>query len=68
MIYGDDKFFMTQRDGTTLVLAAKPEYQELAENKLGDELEQFNATPAIYKNSLLFRSTKYLYRIEQPAN
>lgn len=63
VIYGDGKLFMTQRDGNTLVLAAKPEYEELAVNQLGTDDEQFNATPAIYQNSLIFRSTRMLYRI-----
>jgi outer membrane protein assembly factor BamB len=63
VVYGDDKFFMTLRDGTTLVLKAEAEYAELAVNKLGSEGEQFNATPAIYRNSLLIRSTQHLYRI-----
>ena len=64
MIYGDHKFSMTQRDGTTLVLEAKPDYKELATNKLSDAPEQFNATPAIHENSLLFRSTEHLFRMQ----
>ena len=63
VVGGDGKLYMTLRDGTTLVLAAKPEYELLAENKLGEPGEQFNATPAIDSESLLFRSTRYLYRI-----
>ena len=65
VIYGDHKFYMTQRDGTTLALEARPDYKELATNKLGDDAEQFNATPAIHEKSLLFRSTKHLYRIQR---
>lgn len=67
VVYGDGKFYMTLRDGTTVVLAAGPEYSELASNQLGisteDEVEQFNATPAIVDDTLIFRSTKSLYRI-----
>jgi outer membrane protein assembly factor BamB len=66
IIYGDDKFYLTQRDGTTLVLKAQPKYEEVASNKLGSETgEQFNSTPAIYGNSLLLRSTNYLYRLAE---
>lgn len=63
VIYGDQKLFMTQRDGTTLVLESSPRYAEIAINQLGTGDEQFNATPAIHENSLIFRSTENLYRI-----
>jgi outer membrane protein assembly factor BamB len=63
VVYGDSKFYMTLRNGTILVLEAKPEYRELAVNQLGEEGELFSATPAIYRDSLLIRSDKYLYRI-----
>lgn len=63
VVYGDGKLFMTQRDGTTLVLKAEPVYEELATNHLGHGSEQFNATPAIFQGSLIFRSTEFLYRI-----
>lgn len=64
VVYGDDKLFMTGRDGTTLVLAARPEYLEIASNKLGDAGEEFNATPAIAGGKLILRSTRNLYCIE----
>ncbi|MEM7477759.1 MAG: PQQ-binding-like beta-propeller repeat protein [Planctomycetota bacterium] len=65
VVYGDEKLFMTQRNGVTLVLRASPEYNLLSENQLGDGEESFNATPAIHENSLLFRSTKHLIRVEK---
>ncbi len=46
-----------------LVLAAQPEYKELAVNKLGTESERFNATPAIASDRLLLRSDQRLYCI-----
>jgi outer membrane protein assembly factor BamB len=56
-----DKLFLTTRDSGVLVLAAAPEYQELALNKLGDDDEIFNATPAIVGGQLLIRSDKAIY-------
>lgn len=55
------KLFLTTRDAGVLVLAAQPEYKELAINKLGSESERFNATPAIVGNRLLLRSDRRLY-------
>jgi outer membrane protein assembly factor BamB len=57
------KLFLTTRDAGVLVLAAQPEYKELAVNKLGTEFERFNATPAIVGNRLLLRSDRTLYCI-----
>lgn len=61
-IVSDGKhLFLTTRDAGVLVLAAEPEYREIALNKLGDDEERFNATPAIVDNRLLLRSDRYLY-------
>ena len=60
-----EKLFLTTRDEGVLVLAASPEYKELAINKLGTEDERFNATPAICGNRLLIRSDQNLYCIRQ---
>lgn len=64
-IVGDgEKLFLTTRDSGVLVLAASPEYKELAVNKLGAEGELFNATPAIVDDQLLIRSDRYLYCVQ----
>ena len=64
-IVGDgEKLFLTTRDAGVLVLAASPEYKELAVNKLGDEDEKFNATPAIAGEKLLIRSDTSLYCVQ----
>ena len=49
------------RDGTCVVMAAKPEHTILAENLLGDGEEQFNATPAFDQGRIILRSTKAVY-------
>jgi outer membrane protein assembly factor BamB len=58
---GDGRLYAQLRDGTCLVIAAGPEYTILAENKLGDGEEQFNATPAFDEGRIIFRSTKAVY-------
>ena len=60
-----EKLFLTTRDAGVLVLAASPEYEELAINKLGTDEEKFNATPAISGNRLLIRSDQNLYCVQQ---
>lgn len=59
------KLYLTTRDAGVLVLAAKPEYQELAVNQLGAEGELFNATPAIVGNRMLIRSDAALYCVKK---
>ena len=61
-----EKLFLTTRDAGVLVLAAQPEYKELAVNKLGGESERFSATPAIVRDRLLLRSDQFLYCVAQP--
>lgn len=59
---GDGKLYVVTRSGGTYVLAAKPEYQQLAHNKLADS-STFNASPIVAYGKLLLRSDKYLYCI-----
>ena len=42
------------------MLAAKPQFEQLAVNDLSDR-SVFNASPAVVGNRLLLRSDKYLY-------
>ncbi|TWU02082.1 outer membrane protein assembly factor BamB family protein [Neorhodopirellula pilleata] len=64
-IVGDrEKLFLTTRDEGIVVIAAKPQYEQLAINELGDEGELFNATPAIIGDRLLVRSDAALYCIQ----
>ncbi len=57
--------YMTTRDRGVVVLEAKPEYKEVAQNSLlpeGDET-MFNASPAVAGDQLLFRTDHNLYCI-----
>lgn len=60
-----EKLFLTTRDAGVLVLAALPEYKQLAINQLGSDEERFSATPAISGDRLLLRSDQYLYCIQK---
>ena len=64
-IVGDGKhLFLTTRDAGVLVLAASPEYREIAINQLGSQEERFNATPAISGDRLFLRSDAALYCVK----
>lgn len=61
-ILAGDKIYIVTREGGTIVLAAGPEFREIARNDLGDK-SVFNATPVVLGNQLLLRSNKFLYCI-----
>ena len=62
-LLADGRLYYVSRDGKTFVLAAKPQFEQLAVNDLSDR-GLFNASPAVAGNRLLLRSDKYLYCIE----
>ncbi len=59
---GDGKLYIVTRQGGTYVLAAKPEYQQLAHNRFEDR-STFNASPIAANGKLYLRSDQYLYCI-----
>jgi outer membrane protein assembly factor BamB len=61
-LLADDRIYYLTRSGRTFVLAAKPEFEQLAVNELRDG-GVFNASPVADNNRLLIRSDKYLYCI-----
>jgi outer membrane protein assembly factor BamB len=63
-LLADDRVYHLTREGKTFVLAAKPEFEELAVNDLRDG-SLFNGSPAADKNRLYIRSDKFLYCIGQ---
>jgi outer membrane protein assembly factor BamB len=56
------RVYITDREGTTLVIEHGPEFKELAVNKID---ETVNASPAIVDNQLLLRGDKHLYCIAE---
>lgn len=59
-LLADGKLYYVSREGKTFVLAAKPEYVEVAINDLNDG-SVFNASPAVAGDRLLIRSDRFLY-------
>ncbi len=59
-LLADGKLYYLTRDGRTFVLAAKPEFEQLAMNDLEDR-SIFNGSPAVDGSRLLIRSDKFLY-------
>jgi outer membrane protein assembly factor BamB len=58
------RIYITDRDGTTLVLKAGDALEVLATNRLGDPID---ASPVIVGKQLFLRGEKYLYCIEEGA-
>jgi outer membrane protein assembly factor BamB len=61
-ILAGGKIYQLARDGTTYVLAAKPEYELVAVNEL-NERGMFNASLAAANGRIYLRSNRYLYCI-----
>jgi len=61
-ILADGKLYCLGRRGTLFVLAAKPQFESLARNELGDR-SSFDASPAVDGSRLLIRSDTCLYGI-----
>jgi outer membrane protein assembly factor BamB len=62
-LLANDRLYYLARSGKMFVLAAKPQFEQLAVNEL-DDRSVFNASPAVAGNRLLIRSDKYLYCLE----
>lgn len=59
-ILADGKLYGVTRHGSVFVLAARPHFEQLARNDLGDR-SSFDASPAVDGARLFFRSDRYLY-------
>jgi outer membrane protein assembly factor BamB len=64
-VLADGKLFAITRDGRGFVIAAKPTFELLGRNELGDR-SSFDATPAVSGNRLLIRSDRFLYCLGTP--
>ena len=62
-LLGDGKLYIVTRNGGTYVLAAKPEFEQLAHNELDDD-STFNASPIVANGRLYLRSDRHLYAIQ----
>ncbi len=61
-LLADGKLYVVTRDSGTFVLAARPEFEQLAHNELSDD-STFNASPIVAGGKLILRSDRYLYCI-----
>ncbi len=59
-LYGSGRLYFSSKSGKTVVLAAKPEFELLAENQLDAGI---NASPAVAGDDLILRTFTHLYRI-----
>lgn len=57
----DGKLIITTRTAGTVVLAAKPVFEQLAENTVAGDRTDFSATPMVTGNQLFLRSNRALY-------
>jgi outer membrane protein assembly factor BamB len=57
---GDGKIYIVTRNGGTYVLAATPEFAQLAHNTF-DDRSTFNASPVISNGQIFLRSDRFLY-------
>ncbi len=57
------KLYVPSRRSGVFVFAAKPEFEQLAQNKFAGDNTDFNATPAISNGQMLIRSDSHLYCI-----
>jgi outer membrane protein assembly factor BamB len=60
-VLADGKIFYTARGGRTVIVAASPRFEKLADNTLESNRGVFNSTPAISGARLLLRSNRALY-------
>jgi len=59
-VYAAGRIYFSATNGKTLVIEEGPKLKVIAENTLDGEIW---TTPAIYKNSMILRTSEYLYRI-----
>jgi outer membrane protein assembly factor BamB len=59
-VYADGKIYYVTDNATTFVIAARPQYELLATNKLADT-SRTNASPVVDSGRLLIRTDKHLY-------
>jgi outer membrane protein assembly factor BamB len=59
-VFADGKLYATEQSGDTFVVAAKPEYELIGKNRLG---EHTDASPAISDGEIFVRTHQHLWCI-----
>jgi outer membrane protein assembly factor BamB len=62
-ILAEERIYYFDRAGGAAVIAAKPEFEQLATNRIEGDRTRFDGSPAVDGNRLLVRSNKFLYCI-----
>jgi outer membrane protein assembly factor BamB len=63
LVHADGKLYATDQKGDTYVLAARPRFEQLSRNRLG---EQTNASPAISNGEIFIRTYEHLWCLGSP--
>ena len=63
VIVADGKLYCVTQSHGVFVLAAGPEFKQLAHNVLEDDTSRTNASPIVSKGNLLMRTDRFLYCI-----
>ena len=63
-VVANKKSYLVSRDKGTFVLAAKPEFEQLAQNRIASDNSDFQGSPAISGDRLFLRSNQFPYCIE----
>lgn len=64
-VLADGRLYYFDRHGKAIVLAAKPDFEQLAVNAIDDDRTRFDGSPAVDGQRLLVRSGKFLYCLGQ---
>lgn len=64
-VLAEGRLYYFDRHGKSAVLAAKPEFEQLAMNVIDDDRTRFDGSPAVDGSRLLIRSGKFLYCLGQ---
>ena len=64
----EGRLYAVSRERGTFVLAATPEFKQLALNVIADDEGIFNASPVVSRGQLLLRSDRFLYCIGKASS
>lgn len=55
------RIYYVSRERGTYVVEAKPQFRQLAHNRIESDTSLFNATPAVSRGRMFLRSDRFLY-------
>jgi outer membrane protein assembly factor BamB len=65
VLAGQHLLAVTRRSGT-FVIAAAPDFKQVAQNRFAGDDSDFNASPAVANGQIFLRSQRFLYCVQQP--